>query len=133
MKTFTSIFLAIAFIMGVSLSTSFAADNAKAQTWTGYLCDAACGGKFAKEPAKQGMTDAMGHPKSCDMKPACVAAGYGIYSKGKFYAFDKAGNTQATALLTKTTKDKGFLVSVTGTVKGTTIDVASLTESTPKK
>ena len=66
------------------------------------------------------------------MKTACAAAGYGIYCKGKFYPFNKAGNTQATAVLSKTTKDKGIMVMVTGTMKGGMIDVASLTE-TPAK
>jgi len=120
--------MALVFAASIMTTVSYAKDN----SWTGYLCDAACGGGFAKLPAKQGLTKAQTHPKSCDMKTQCAAAGYGLYSKGKFYPFDKSGNAQATAWLSKTTKDTGLMVTVTGTIKDKTITVTSINDAPSK-
>lgn len=128
MKHLTSFLLAVAFLACATFSTSYAKDK----TWTGYLSDVSCGSGFAKKSAKVGLKDAMDHPKSCATKASCASAGYGIYCEGKYYTLDKNGNTKASAWLSKTNKEKGLLVEVTGTLSGSTIAVTDLKDAPEK-
>jgi hypothetical protein len=128
MKNITSVVLTLAFLACASFSVSYAKDK----SWTGYLSDVGCGSGFAKKPAKAGLKEAMDHPKSCAMKASCAAAGYGIYSNGKYYTFDKNGNQKAADFLKKTNKDKGLLVEVSGTMTGSTIAVTDLKDAPEK-
>ena len=94
---------------------------------TGYLLDNACG-TGGKETDEQKGERAKSHSTSCALMPNCAASGYGVYSDGKFYKFDDAGNKSAKGLLEDTQTKKGVRVEVEGTLKENTIAVTKLTE-----
>ena len=91
------------------------ASPAIAETWEGWLSDVACKGQ-----------DVSAHPVSCML--GCAKTGFGLVQRnGKFLKFDESGNKKALQLLKATRKDeKEIEVSVTGTLKGNTVEVSSI-------
>jgi hypothetical protein len=82
------------------------------QVWTGTLVDAAC--KAA---------DASG---ACEVSQETKAFGLQT-ADGKFYKFDANGNSKAGAALQKAANKTGAIsVTVTGSMEGDTIKVASI-------
>lgn len=104
------------------------AQGDKSVQLTGYLLDNACGG--GKETDKERAARAEKHPTSCALMPNCASSGFGVYSDGKYYKFDDAGNKSAKDLLENTQTKKGVRVQVQGTLKDDTILVTKLTELT---
>lgn len=105
-----------------AMMASGAIAKTKPSSWTGMLCDKMCSAK---------MTDASkcsSHPKACMTSDHCSASGYGLMLDGKFYKFDKKGNTLAKGILKNSSKDKELQVEVMGTLKGTTISVTGMKE-----
>jgi hypothetical protein len=105
------------------------AQGQKSVKITGYLLDNACGGG-GKETDEQKAERAKGHETSCALMPNCAKSGFGVYSDGKYYKFDDAGNKSAKGLLEDTQTKKGVKVEVEGTLDGSTIKVTKLTEVT---
>ncbi len=109
---------------------SFAGDKksaAKTVTLHGYVVDGMCSKRMAKSGAA--MEKAANHTKDCLLEDGCAASGYGIFSEGKYYKFDAAGSKEAHAMIEKSSRDKGMLFDVTGTMKGQTFAVTSIKES----
>jgi hypothetical protein len=81
-------------------------------TLKGYVVDASCAKDMAgKEDV---MTKAANHTKKCALEEMCASSGYGVFSDGKWYKFDEAGDKQAKELIEKTTKTKEIAVEVKG-------------------
>ena len=113
-----AIILAFAFVL-------YAQDN-KAIKFSGYLIDNACANAHVKDAnfadrVKQ-------HSTSCALMPNCEGSGYAVFSEGKLYKFDKAGNESAEGLLKDTETKVGVMVAVEGTLEGNTLHVTKLTE-----
>jgi hypothetical protein len=102
----------------------YAANYGKGVTMTGYLIDNACAGKNASNPDK-----IKGHSVSCALMDPCIKSGYSIYSDGKLYKLDKAGNDQAETLLKNTTSKTSPQVKVEGDLSGDTLKVKSISET----
>ena len=101
-------------------------ESPKTVAMSGYVVDAMCAkGMAGKETT---MKKAMGHSKECALDKDCAASGYGVFSDGKYYKFDEKGDAMAKGLIEKTTTEKGIMIDVTGTMKGETFVVASVTE-----
>ena len=93
---------------------------------SGYLIDNACSAGHVKDA---NFADRVKkHKTSCALMPSCEGSGYAVYSEGKLYKFDEAGNRSAAALLKDTATKDGVTVAVEGTVEGDTVHVTKLAE-----
>jgi hypothetical protein len=122
----------VALVMVFSL-TMFAGDKKESTaekggttTLKGYVVDASCAKDMAgKEDV---MTKAANHTKKCALEDMCAASGYGVFSDGKWYKFDEAGDKQAKELVEKTSKTKEIAVEVKGKKGDGTMAVTSIKE-----
>lgn len=97
-----------------ALAAGVFAAVAMAETFSGTLMDAMCKGK-----------DPVEHTRDCAI--ACAKSGFGlVMADGKFLKFDAAGNKTALDVLKKSKKEKDLKATVTGTLKGDTIQVATV-------
>ena len=92
----------------------------------GYLIDNACASAHVKDANFN--ERARKHSTSCALMPPCEGSGYAVYSEGKLYKLDKAGNESAEALLKETDTKNGVMVAVDGTVESETLHVTKITE-----
>ena len=93
----------------------------------GYLIDRMCGMPAAKKT--DGLETIKNHETSCALMTHCKASGYAVFSGGKLYKLDPAGNKQAFALLSDTKREKGYTVEVEGTLEGDTLKVTKIAEA----
>ncbi len=107
-------------LVAVSLAGTFALG--KKVTFAGYLLDQMCGAEV-KDTAK-----AAEHSKECALMDHCVAAGYGIFTEGKFIVLDAQGNKKAKAFLESIKKEKGILVILEGNLNGDVLTVSAIKE-----
>lgn len=106
-------------------------DKAAAMTMKGYVVDAQCAGDMAgKEDV---MTRAANHTKKCALNDRCAESGYGLFSDGKWYKFDEAGDKLAKDLIEKTTKKDQIAVEVAGKMGDGTMAVTSIKEQKAAK
>ena len=116
------------FACGLILTVAFVlyAQGNTAIKISGYLIDNACSMGHANEA---GFADrAKKHKTSCALMPSCEGSGFAVYSEGKLYKLDEAGNKSATALLKDTESKMGVMVAVEGTVDGDTVHVTKISE-----
>lgn len=99
------------------------AQGNKAVKLNGYLIDNMCAGALAKDAER-----VKKHKTSCALMPSCEGSGFAVYSDGKLYKLDEAGNKSASELLKGTETKDGVTVAVEGTVEGDTVHVTKLTE-----
>ena len=104
----------------VSLAGAFA--QGKKVTFPGYLLDQMCGAEV-KDTAK-----AAEHSKECALMDHCVAAGYGIFTEGKFIKLDAQGNKKAKAFLESLKRETGILVVLEGNLNGDILTVSAIKE-----
>jgi hypothetical protein len=102
------------------------AQGEKTVNLSGYLIDNACAGAHSKD-ADFG-DRVKKHATSCALMPSCKGSGFAVYSEGKLYKFDKAGNDSALELLKETETRDGVMVAVEGTVEGDTVHVTKIAE-----
>ena len=113
------------FAIGIILTVAcvlYGQDN-KSVKISGYLIDNACA-----TSAKDIATRVKTHSTSCALMPDCAGSGYAVFSEGKLYKLDKAGNESAAGLLKDTDTKNGVMVAVEGTLEGDTLHVTKLTE-----
>lgn len=79
----------------------------------GYVVDAMCAKGIARKPETM-MKKAASHTRSCALDEACAASGFGVFSEGKWYKFDGAGDKQALDLVKNSRKSRGLSVVVSG-------------------
>lgn len=116
------------FALGLILTFAFVlyAQGDKSVKISGYLIDNACASGHVKEA---GFADRVKkHKKSCALMPSCEGSGYAVYSEGKLYKLDDAGNKSASELLKETETTAGVMVAVEGTVDGDTLHVTKIAE-----
>jgi hypothetical protein len=101
----------------VALGLVAMAQDHKSSTLEGYIVDKHCSAG-----------DVPNHGKGCVLSAACMKSGLGVYSDGKFVAFDQKGSEQAKAALEKSKKDKSAKFKVTGKVSGDTMVVEKIEE-----
>jgi hypothetical protein len=104
----------------VSLAGTFA--QGKKVTFAGYLLDQMCVAEV-KDTAK-----AAEHSKECALMDHCVAAGYGIFTEGKFIKLDAQGNKKAKAFLESIKRETGILVVLEGNLNGDILTVSAIKE-----
>jgi len=110
-------------ILGFVALMGAATAIASAAEVKGILMDKMCSAKAATG----GQTAAKGHERSCAMMPPCEKSGYGVFSAdNRFLTFSPSGNVMAAKALKDSTKKDDLTVTVSGAIKGQTIDVASL-------
>ena len=102
------------------------AQGDKAVKLNGYLIDNACSAAHVKDA--NFAERVKKHKVSCALMPSCEGSGFAVYSEGKLYKFDEAGNKSASELLKATETKDGLTVAVEGTVEGDTVHVTKLTE-----
>ena len=93
---------------------------------TGYIIDNACANGHANDANFSARVKK--HSTSCALMPNCEGSGFAVFSEGKLYKLDKAGNQSAADLLKDTETKDGVMVAVEGTLDGDTIKVTKLTE-----
>ena len=99
----------------------------QAVTMQGYVVDAMCAkGMAGKETT---MKKAAGHTKDCALEKECAASGYGLFSDGKWYKFDAAGDKLAKDMIEKSSREKGLAFEVAGTMSGDILAVTLLKEA----
>jgi hypothetical protein len=106
-----------------------AAASARDVKLSGYIVDNACGTGKAGDAA--GVEKIKNHPTKCALMPSCEKSGYAVFSDGKLYKLDKAGNEKAEALLKSTKSEKGLPVTVEGSIDGDTLHVTAMSEAAP--
>ncbi len=90
-------------------------------TLQGWLIDGHCAPKFIA----QGLSGAS-HLRSCDLKPECRRAGYGVLAHGRFVRFDAHGNAVAFNALLHTHAPDHLRVVVSGRKQNHVLHVARL-------
>jgi hypothetical protein len=117
-----------ALVIAVSMAVAASAQGqAKAFSEEGWIVDKACSANVVKG----GESAANGHSgkNGCAVnKAGCKNSGLGIYSGGKFHAFDAKGSELAIATLAKASKETGAKFKVVGQLKGEVVEVESITE-----
>ena len=116
------------FALGLILTVAFVlyAQGDKSVKISGYLIDNACSAGHAKDA---GFAERVKkHKKSCALMPSCEGSGFAVFSDGKLYKLDEAGNKSASDLLKETDTTMGIMVAVEGTVDGDTVHVTKITE-----
>lgn len=116
--------LGLGVIMMMSV-VALAADKKEVKL-SGYVVDNACSARFTGDTA---LDKVKAHSTKCAQMPACAKSGYAIYADGKFYKFDEDGNKKVAELLKNTKAEKGFGVSVEGTVENDILHVTKIVES----
>ena len=105
-------------ILLVALSLPLSAETVK-----GYLIDKMCSAKVAKE----GVDAAKMHTKDCALMPDCKSSGYGVVNAdGKFLKFGADGDRMAAKMLGLEDREDNIKVSVSGTVKGSSMTVIAI-------
>jgi len=116
------------FALGLILTAAFVlyAQGDKSVKISGYLIDNACSTGHVNDA---GFADRVKkHKTSCALMDSCESSGFAVYSEGKLYKLDEAGNKSATELLKGTETKMGVMVAVEGTVDGETVHVTKITE-----
>jgi hypothetical protein len=111
-----------AFVVALSLASVASARDGK--VLTGHIVDKACSGGVVKDGVAK--ADAHSGSKGCAAKKPCADSGLGLYTDGKWIAFDEKGTELAKAALAKATKETGATFKVTGTVEGDKIKVEKI-------
>lgn len=93
----------------------------------GYVVDAMCAKGIARK-SETVMKRAASHTRSCGLDEACAASGFGVFSEGKWYKFDEAGDKQALELVRNSKKAKGLSVIVSGKQDGELFAVTTIAE-----
>jgi type 1 fimbria pilin len=93
---------------------------------TGYVIDNACSARATGDTA---LDKVKAHSTKCAQMPNCAKSGYAIFADGKLYKFDEDGNAKVAELLKNTKAEKGFGVSVEGTVENDILHVTKIVES----
>jgi hypothetical protein len=117
--------LGLVMMVALAAAAAMAGNPSNKQTKiSGTLVDVAC----ATEQAKKQKPDfAAKHDKECLTMAECVKSGYALLTPdNRVVKFDAKGNEQARKLLAETKKEQDFKATVTGTVQGDTIEVATL-------
>jgi hypothetical protein len=117
-------------ILGVGMvlllaGVAFAGRDAKSVKLTGYLIDNACSGRANTEG---GAEKVKNHTVKCAMMPTCEKSGYALYTDGKLYKLDDAGNKKAVEIYKSTKAERGVQVSVEGELDGESLKVKSMSE-----
>jgi hypothetical protein len=136
MRTKTLKIVAAVFAFALLSTALVFAGGMKGTTYNGWLVDQLCAGApdgIAGDGVDLKVSPEL-HSLKCALMPPCIASGYGIYVQKEgggyeFYKFDKKGSSLAESYLKKTTKENRIGVEVTGTLKGDTIKVKTLSEA----
>jgi hypothetical protein len=118
-------FLTAFAVLLVTASFAFAHEPVKL---SGYLMDSMCMLEHAKDNAETATKATAEHTKDCALMPDCIKSGYGVFSDGKYYAFDEKGNQLAKSIFEKSKKTDHFKVTVEGLKHGDKILVSKITE-----
>ena|SRR3977135_4237527 len=116
------------FALGLILAVAVVlnAQGDKSVKINGYLIDNACSTGHLKDA---GFADrAKKHKTTCARMPSCEGSGYAVYTDGKLYKLDDAGNKSAAEILKDTETKEGLMVAVEGTIDGETIHVTRISE-----
>jgi hypothetical protein len=111
------------------------AGGMKGTAYKGWLVDQLCA--MSPNSIAADGTDLKASPElhslKCALMPPCMASGYGIFVQKdggyEFYKFNKRGSKLAEDYRRKTTKQDRIGVEVTGSMKGDTIRVKTLSEA----
>lgn len=114
--------LGLVLVMSV---VALAADKKEVKL-SGYVIDNACSTRATGDTA---LDKVKAHSTKCAQMPNCAKSGYAIYADGKLYKFDEDGNKKVAELLKNTKSEKGFGVSVEGTVEDDILHITKIAES----
>ena len=132
MKKILSLVFTMALFMSLSLFANAqemakkAAAKSKKMTLTGNIIDKMCSAKATTAEA------AADHKKGCSLSDGCAKSGFGVFSAGKYYEFDEAGNGMAKMALEKSAAEKGAMFKVMGKVADNKMMVTKITEVVAK-
>lgn len=115
-----------AFAMILAFAFVLYAQDDKQVKITGYIIDNACSSGHVNDANFSARVKK--HSTSCALMPNCEGSGYAVFSDGKLYKLDTAGNKSAADLLKDTETKNGVMVAVEGTLNGDTLKVTKLTE-----
>ena len=122
----TGKFLAIGLVL--TFAAILYAQDKKTVTLNGYLLDNMCASMHVND--KDFAERVKKHPTSCALMPNCAKSGFALFSDGKLYKLDEAGNKSAEEVLKNTKKKNSVEVAVEGTLEGDTLHVTKLAEKT---
>ena len=69
---------------------------------------------------------------AAELRYGCAKSGFGVFSAGKYYEFDEAGNGMAKMALEKSAAEKGAMFKVMGKVADNKMMVTKITEVVAK-
>lgn len=117
---FRAIFLL--FLAFISILTFSIAGFASDAAIKGYLVDVACSARRARKPEPPTV-----HSRLCMQMPSCSSSGFGVLTDEKrFIQFDEDGNQKVRKLLSETSKDNDFKITVIGSMDGDKMKVSKI-------
>lgn len=128
MKRVLGLVVGLALLSATAMTQEKKAEAPATVTLKGYVVDQMCAKGMAKKADP--MAKAASHTKECALEESCSASGYGIFSDGKWYQFDKEGSLKAKSLIEQEKREKGLAFEVSGTLDGNVLTVASIKETT---
>lgn len=111
----------------ISCSLKVRAEDVNSGSWSGYLVDARTAAK-EKDLVSPLMHISEKYTKSEALSAGARAAGYELYSEGKWFKLDSGGSTKAREILEKTIRRRGFYVLVQGCLTNGEIKTKRVTE-----
>ncbi len=88
----------------------------------GYLVDVACSARSRRKADPP-----IVHSRMCMQMPSCSESGYGLLTEDKqFIRFDEESNQKVKKLLSETSKENDFRITVTGSREGETIKISKI-------
>jgi hypothetical protein len=116
---FRKMLVQLAITSMVVLSTASFADEVVLK---GYLVDVACSARRIRKAGPP-----IVHSRMCMQMPACSESGYGLLTEDKqFIRFDEESNQKVKKLLSETSKENDFRITVTGSREGETIKISKI-------
>jgi hypothetical protein len=116
----------VPFLLLVFLIAGFAEDQPKPPLKSpvrGYLVDMYCVRQRKSEGVKLGQV----HTKLCLRMPNCVQSGYAVMTPdNQVLKFDEKGTQKTIKLLEKSDQEEGFVIQVSGKIKGDQIEVSRI-------
>ncbi|MFI5263394.1 MAG: hypothetical protein ACHQM6_02645 [Candidatus Kapaibacterium sp.] len=123
MKQILAAFLTLA----IFTTSGFAIKTPAPKKMNGYLIDKMCSKRMVGDHAKM-----VKHSKTCLTEESCAESGYGLMTEKKFIPFDAKGNELAAQYIKSSTKDKDFMVEVTGSMKKNKLAITDISDVKPQ-
>jgi hypothetical protein len=115
------------FTVAFFATSNFAMKTPAPKKLNGYLMDKMCSKRMVGDLVKM-----MKHTKTCLLEESCASTGYGLMTEKKFIPFDAKGNELAANYIKNSSKERDFMVEVTGSMKKNKLAIIDISDVKPQ-